>query len=110
MTTADWPPAIGETVGIERARAALVAFDAEIRRVGAAVVARIEADQPGVAVRRRIVTAAEISVYRRDDSTAGCVVAVVDYLGRSGSLHVIGICLAWDGGRVYVPGMPGIEA
>ena len=110
LSGTDWPPAIGETVGIERAHAALATFDPEIRRVGAAVVDRIETDQPGIAVHRRIVTAAEIAAYRRDDSTIGCVVAVVDYIGRSGSLRVIGVNLTWDGARIYVPDMPDIEA
>jgi hypothetical protein len=74
-------------------------FDADIRRVGRETVAAIEAREPGVAIERRIVAPREIAGETRepDGPRRGTVVAVLNWLSRSGAMQVVGISLGWDG-------------
>ena len=102
MAGTRWPPEPGETVGIERANAALRDFDSQIARVGDSVIRTISRRYPGMKVHRKRVKPAWLAAEVRDDVRRGVVVEVIDFMDTNGNVRVIGISLGWDS-RLHVP-------
>ena len=102
MIGTDWPPDPGETVGLERANAALRDFDSQIGRVGDTVIRTISRRYPGITVRRKRVKPAWLANEQRDDVRRGVVVEVLDFMDTNGNIRVVGISLGWDS-RLHVP-------
>jgi hypothetical protein len=79
-------------------------LDAEIRSVERRTIAAILAHEPGIReadIERKLIPAASLAKDHNDGQTRGCVIGVVSWLSRSGSLVVIGLCVAWDDAHVY---------
>lgn len=106
MAGTDWPPAVGEAIGLARAAAALERFDADIRAAGRQTVRAVRELEPGVDVTGRVYRPPEIAAVVRGEGMPGISVGYVSYLGRSGSITVVSLVLEWSG-AVRASGLPG---
>jgi len=106
LSGADWPPAVGEAIGAERAAAALAGFDADIRAAGRLAVQAVHELEAGVKVSGRVYRPAELAAAVRSEGMPGISVGYVSWLGRSGSVSVVSLVLGWDG-TVHAAGLPG---
>jgi hypothetical protein len=98
----DWPPAVGEAIGLDRAGRALEQFDDAIREAGREVVARIQPMQPGIRVERKLFGARHLAGVVRSVQMPGCSVGYAAFLSSAGATTVVSLVLSWDGSVIAV--------